>query len=214
MADQQALCVIVSRSSGMKKAPSRDVRAGTLRRKCHECTCRISWLAGTPFPRARQVESLRRTCRVALRAATAVASLGALIGFGYPAASAQDVPATWRGCSNATLKGLYSFAASGNSIVGGVAQPKAVAQFTRFSGNGTFAVPAGTTSLNGVISHIPPSVPGTYFVRPDCTGTYQFAPPNGPTFDLFVAPNGSKYWLIQTGPGAQVQVGSGERLSL
>lgn len=169
---------------------------------------------GCLFSGAKQGESLRSTCRAALRAATALAILGAVVGFGYPAASAQDVPANWRGCSNTTLTGLYSFAASGNSIVGGVAQPKAVVQFTRFSGNGTFTVPAGTTSLNGVISHIPPGVPGIYFVRPDCTGTYQFAPPNGPAFDLFVAPNGSKYWLIQTGPGAQVQIGSGERLSL
>jgi len=125
-------------------------------------------------------------------------------------ALADDDPRT---CSEATLKGTYIFAVSGFTIVGGVAQPKAIVQFTRFDGDGIFTVPAGTVSMNGIITHIPSTVVGVYTLGPDCTGSYQFAPPGGPIFDLFASPGGSEYWLIQTGPGAQVLQGTGERLS-
>jgi hypothetical protein len=117
-----------------------------------------------------------------------------------------------KGCSNATLKGLYVFSATGFNIVGGVAQPKAIVEVIRFNGDGTLTVPAATVSINGVVTRSPANGPGTYAVAPDCTGSLAFGPP-GPTFDVFVTPGGSELNMIQTGPGSPVFQGTVERVS-
>jgi hypothetical protein len=106
-------------------------------------------------------------------------------------------------CSVATLRGLYVFAASGYNIVGGAAQPKAILESIRFDGNGTLTVPSATVSINGVILHFPPNGTGAYTVAPDCTGTLAFA--SGPTFDLFLAPRGGDFFMIQTNPNTVLQ---------
>ena len=115
-----------------------------------------------------------------------------------------------RECSEATLEGLYVFSASGFSIVGGVAQPRAVVEFIRFNGDGTLGVPAGTVSVSGVITRAGgPGQAGTYSVESNCTGTLAFGPP-GPTFDLYLAPSGSEVHMIFTGgpvPGLGVVPG-------
>ena len=114
-----------------------------------------------------------------------------------------------RGCSDATLRGLYVFNAYGFNIVAGVAQPKAIVEFIRFNGDGTLTVPAATASINGVIIRSAPDGPGSYSA---CTGRSRSPP--GPTFDLFVAPRGSEVHMSQTGgavPG--VLQGTAERLS-
>jgi len=100
-------------------------------------------------------------------------------------------------CSDSTLRGLYVFNASGFNIVAGVALPKAVVELIRFNGDGTLTVPAGTRSVNGVITRSPANGVGTYTVAPDCTGSITFGPP-GPTFDAFVAPRGARIRMIQT----------------
>src|SRR5438309_8060223 len=112
-------------------------------------------------------------------------------------------------CSNATLKGLYVFSATGFNIVGGVAQPKAIVEVIRFNGDGTLTVPAATVSINGVVTRSPANGPGTYAVSTDCTGSLAFGPP-GPTFDVFVTPGGSEVNMIQTGPGLPVFQGTVE----
>jgi hypothetical protein len=117
-----------------------------------------------------------------------------------------------RACSEAALRGLYVFSASGFNVVAGVAQPKAVVEFIRFNGDGSLTVPAATVSINGTITRSPANGPGTYTVGPGCTGSLAFGPP-GPTFDLFVAPSGSAIDMIQTGPGSPVMQGTAERLS-
>jgi hypothetical protein len=121
------------------------------------------------------------------------------------------------GCSDATLKGLYLTNGSGFTIVAGVAQPLAVVHFVRFDGQGAYTLPAaGTLSVNGIIVHIPANLGGTYTIAADCTGTYQAGFPGGPTFDLYVAPGGAEYRLIQTGPGNPpnvVNVITAERVS-
>ena len=117
-----------------------------------------------------------------------------------------------RSCSDATLRGLYVFNASGFNIVGGVAQPKAIVELIRFNGDGSLTVPAATVSIFGVVTRSPANGPGTYTVQPDCTGSLAFGPP-GPTFDLFIAPRGSEVYMIQTGPGSPVLQGLAERLS-
>lgn len=105
-----------------------------------------------------------------------------------------------RTCSEATLQGLYVFSATGFSIVGGVAQPRAVVEFIRFDGQGGLSVPAATVSVNGVITQGigGPGPAGTYSVEPNCTGKLAFGPP-GPTFDLYLAPSGSEVHMIFTG---------------
>jgi hypothetical protein len=126
-------------------------------------------------------------------------------------ASADDEGDHGRGCSVSTLRGQYVFTASGFNIVGGVAQPKAIVELIRFNGDGTLFVPAATVSINGTVTRSPPG-PGSYIVGTDCTGTLAFGPP-GPTFDIFLAPNGSEVEMIQTGPGMPVFQGTVVRLS-
>ena len=78
-----------------------------------------------------------------------------------------------RGCSDATLRGLYVFNAYGFNIVAGVAQPKAIVEFIRFNGDGTLTVPAATASINGVIIRSAPDGPGSYSA---CTGRSRSPP--------------------------------------
>ncbi len=106
-------------------------------------------------------------------------------------------------CSVATLRGPYLFAASGFNIVGGIAQPKAIVEVIRFDGNGALTVPAATVSINGTIVHPPPNGTGTYTVAPDCSGTLTFS--SGLTFDLFLAPGGREFTMIQTNPFTVLQ---------
>ena len=53
-----------------------------------------------------------------------------------------------RACSEAALRGLYVFSASGFNVIAGVAQPKAVVEFIRFNGDGSLTVPAATVIPN------------------------------------------------------------------
>lgn len=98
-------------------------------------------------------------------------------------------------CTLATLNGLYVFDASGYNIVNQVPQPKAVVEFLDFKGDGTLTSKA-TVSLDGVI-HSGIAGSGSYTVNQDCTGSLTFNG-SGFTFDLFVAPNGSRFHMIQT----------------
>jgi len=101
------------------------------------------------------------------------------------------------------LHGSYVFAAKGYTIVGGVAQPKAIVEVIVFNGDGTLSVPAATRSLNGVIARTPPGGTGSYTVETGCTGTLVFV--NGPSFDIFISPKGDKVWMIQTDPNNVLQ---------
>jgi hypothetical protein len=100
----------------------------------------------------------------------------------------------------AGLHGTYLFAGSGFTIVGGVAQPKAIVEVISFNGDGTLTVPAFTRSINGAIGKSTPGVVGTgsYTVEPDCTGTISFT--GGPSFDTVVSPRWDTIWMIQTNP--------------
>jgi hypothetical protein len=113
-------------------------------------------------------------------------------------------------CSARTLQGTYVFSANGFTLnpVSGVVQPKAIVEVIDFNGDGTLAVPAGTRSVNGVVTR-GLSGTGSYTVNDDCTGTITF---DGPAFDIFVAPRGNTLWLIQTNPNNVFQ-GSATRVS-
>jgi|SRR5437870_4007901 len=108
-----------------------------------------------------------------------------------------------KGCSVATLNGVYVFAATGYNIVSGLAQPKAIVEVIDFNGDGTLTVPAATRSVNGTIAESPPGGTGVYAVDVGCTGKLTFT--GGPKFDLFIPPNGKEIWMIQTDPNTVLQ---------
>jgi hypothetical protein len=107
----------------------------------------------------------------------------------------QQSYAQEEGCTLATLNGSYVFDATGYNIVNSSPQPKAVVESLDVKGGGTLTSQA-TVSINGSIHRgIPGS--GTYTVNADCTGTLTFNP-QGPHFDIFIAPNGGQFHMIQT----------------
>src|SRR5207245_3612084 len=98
-------------------------------------------------------------------------------------------------CGVYTLHASYLFATHGWNIISGVAQPKAIVEGIDFNGDGTLVSPFATVSINGTIVRTSGSL-GTYTVNTDCTGTLSFT--GGPSFDIFVEPNGKQLWMIQT----------------
>jgi hypothetical protein len=107
------------------------------------------------------------------------------------------------GCTNASLHGLYMFAANGFSIVNGVAQPKAIMEQIYIAGDGFLSVPGVTVSINGNVSR-QAGATGTYAVARDCTGTLAFGPP-GPAFDIFVMLGGDEFYMKQNQQGNVLQ---------
>ena len=104
-------------------------------------------------------------------------------------------------CSLATLKGRYLFAASGTILppAFGVTEPTpgADAGYHVFNGDGTgtdiVTVRVGTAIvLDNFVT------PTSYTVNANCTGVLSV--PNGPSFDLFIAPNGDFLSTISTAP--------------
>lgn len=140
----------------------------------------------------------RLTKKMLVAAATAFVASG-------PALANDD----GKDCSLATLRGHYVFSATGYNIVAGIPQPKAIIEKIDFNGDGTLFVPAATRSVNGVVARSLPGG-GTYTLDAGCTGTLTFT--DGPGFDIFVAPLGEEYYMIQTTPNTVFQ-GTVVRLS-
>ena len=138
---------------------------------------------------------------VAIGGAQLVGTNGQGNGSGQDASGVSSAEAARRACTERTLRGSYVFSASGFNIVGGIQQPKAIVEVIAFNGDGTLDVLAATVSLNGVIVRSPPSV-GTYTVDDNCSGTITL---NGPTFDIFLSPDGDDISMIQTNPNTVFQ---------
>jgi hypothetical protein len=102
-------------------------------------------------------------------------------------------------CTLKTLKGTYQFATTGYNIVDSVPQPIAIVEVIDVNGDGTLNVPAVTLSVNGTILRFA-DVGGSYTVNEDCTGTITFV--TDIQLDIFIAPNGKEFSLIQTNEGA------------
>jgi hypothetical protein len=112
-------------------------------------------------------------------------------------------------CSVATLKGRYLFAAPAilfppafgiqDQAVGNAAGAHV------FNGDGT-GQDYVTFTLNGVDQHVPSPTNFIYTLNSDCTGTYSVGPPGpnafGPTFAIFVSPDGSWMTSINTDQGS------------
>jgi hypothetical protein len=122
-----------------------------------------------------------------------VGLLGVLaVGRGF----ANDEKATGAKCSEATLEGTYLFAQNGVEIKGTEQVPFAIAGYDVFDGHGKVrGISSG--NFNGKITHNEP-LPGTYSVKANCTGTLTFT--NGTRYDLFLAPDGSKFAFVRTNP--------------
>jgi hypothetical protein len=104
-------------------------------------------------------------------------------------------------CTLETLKGRYLFASSGTLLppAFGVTEPTpgADAGYHTFNGDGT-GTDTVTVRIGTNIVQENLVAPISYTVKADCTGT--LIVPNGPSFDLFIAPNGEAISRISTAP--------------
>jgi hypothetical protein len=111
-----------------------------------------------------------------------------------------------RTCSLATLKGRYMFADAGTVFppAFGVTVPTLAADagFETFNGDGTGADTV-TLRVNGAILASDSAATTKYTLKPNCTGTISVTVNGnpGPTFDIFVAPDGKAFSSIATDPG-------------
>jgi hypothetical protein len=135
-----------------------------------------------------------------------VAGIGILAGAGY----LTNVPASagppMKECSLETLKGQYISAATGTIYppLFGVTQPSqfTVALYSVYYGNGT-GVDYASITIGGGADVAPHTQPATYTLNSDCTGTKPLEP-DGPTFDIRVAYDGSSFAIITTTPGLAI----------
>jgi hypothetical protein len=142
----------------------------------------------------------------ALSVVLLVGVLGVLaIGAGY----AKDENASGAKCSEATLDGTYLFAEDGFILTGNEQTPFALAGYEVYNGNGKVrGVQSG--NFGGEVSR-KERFTGTYTVNADCTATVTYT--NGEPFryDLFVAPDGSQFTLVQVSPSEWVTSAFEER---
>jgi hypothetical protein len=120
------------------------------------------------------------------------AALLSTVGAGY----AKDEDASRAKCSKATLEGTYLFAQNGVEIKGDEQRPFALAGFDVFDGNGEVKGLA-SGNFNGETFRNKP-LSGTYTVKANCTGTVTFR--DGTRYDIFIAPDGSKFAFVRTNP--------------
>ena len=131
--------------------------------------------------------------------------VGVVVGvLAIEAGHAQDEAiAGAKKCSNATLDGTYLFAEDGVILTGNDQVQFAVAGYEVYDGDGRVrGVQSGNFGGDVVRNE---RFSGTYIVRADCTATVTYT--NGEPFryDLFVAPDGSKFTLVQVNPSDLVQ---------
>jgi hypothetical protein len=154
-----------------------------------------------------------------IRPLAIAAGLIAIAGLGIPALGAANQqesqwPDNHKGCTLATLQGRYLFAESGVLLPPAfrVAVPTQAADagIHIFNGDGTgkdtvtFRI-GNNIVLENVVS------PLLYTVNPDCTGTITVL--NGPSFDIFIAPDGAEFARIATAPAGNYPATIDRRVS-
>jgi hypothetical protein len=159
---------------------------------------------------------LRRMIPVAI-----AAGLFAIAGLrlsGTPAVSAQQSSSQKSdehpGCTLATLQGRYLFADSGMLLppAFGVTTPTLAADagFQIFNGDGT-GTSTVTFRIGGVIVLENVTASTFYTVNADCTGKITVL--NGPSSDLFIAPDGTEFASISTAPAGNYPAGINRRVA-
>jgi hypothetical protein len=118
-------------------------------------------------------------------------------------------------CTLATLKGRYLFGGIATLLPPAFGMTEgqsllAVAGYHIFNGDGT-GTDIVTTSINGEIDRENFVTPISYTVNPDCSGTYTV--PSGPSFGIFIAPDGAELIVIGTDPGFVLVQGPNRRVS-
>src|SRR5688500_17688310 len=114
------------------------------------------------------------------------------VGAGY----AKDEVVSWAKFSEATLKGTCLIAQNGVEIKSTEQRRFTIAGYDVFDGNGRVKGLA-SANFNGKITRNEP-LSGTYTVKANCTGTFTFT--NGTRYDMFIAPDGSKFAFVRTNP--------------
>jgi len=151
--------------------------------------------------RTRTLFQLRMLSFAIAAGLVALTGLGLSTPLGASTAQEAQASAAPRVCTLATLQGRYLFAESGVLLppAFGVAVPTQAADvgFHIFNGDGTgtdiVTVRIGSTVvLENLVS------PLVYTINPDCTGTITVS--NGPSFGIFVAPDGREFGSIATAP--------------
>jgi hypothetical protein len=118
---------------------------------------------------------------------------------------AQNETAARAKCSEATLDGTYLFAEDGFIVTGNDQVPISEAGYQVYDGNGKVR---GVSSGNfGGEAFRKEPFTGTYTVEPDCTATVTYNGGDPFVYDLFVAPDGSKFTLVQVEPSEFVRSG-------
>ena len=166
-------------------------------------------LSGSPKEQVTHFHAARRH----LRRVGSVAITAGLLAIGLSrsgavaAATDESTRDGTRGCTVATLKGRYPFAAAGMLYppAFGVTEPTPAAdagyQLINGDGTGTDTV---TLRVGGVIVLENAVFPTTYTINADCTGTKTVLGGPRPSFGIFVAPDGSEFASIATDPGNYV----------
>ena len=135
--------------------------------------------------------------RVGLLAATGIGLLITVGFFTLQPGYAEE------SCTLKTLKGRYLFALNGTLLppAFGITQPTiaAAAGVHIFNGDGT-GTDTVTVRVGAKIVLRNVVAPIRYTVNADCTGSYTVQVPDGPSFDLFIAPTGESIATIATAP--------------
>jgi hypothetical protein len=124
---------------------------------------------------------------------------------GYAQDEAAQNEAAGAKCSKATLDGRYLFAEEGVILTGNDQVPFALAGYQEYDGNGKVeGVQSGNFGGEVVRNE---RFAGTYTVKANCTATVTYTDGEPFRFDLFIAPDGSKFTLVQTNPSEWVTSG-------
>jgi hypothetical protein len=146
-------------------------------------------------------EMIMKPSTIAKAFATTLAALALGIA---PNAKADE------GCSNATLKGTFSYTSTGFiTAPPALAGPFAEVGTQTFDGKGGTTA-AATLSQNGNILQV--TITGTYTVNPDCTGTFTLqVSPLGITVHVFLAidNSGTEFQAIETEQGIVITPSDG-----
>jgi hypothetical protein len=159
---------------------------------------------------------LRRMIPVAI--AAGLFAIAGLSLSGKPAASAKQNSSQGSnghpGCTLATLQGRYLVANSTMLLppAFGVTTPTlaSVAGFNIFNGDGT-GTDTVTFTIGGVIVLENAAARTRYTVNADCTGKYEIE--NGPSHDVFIAPDGSEFAWIATAPAGNTGANINRRVA-